>query len=122
MIFCKLGRKAQQILGGAGPCQAYLLVMPLFKTDVSCVSHVSTNLVFLVLCLCKAYNSGIILAKIVAYYSQNYTNILGTSLIIPSQEQYAVLWPILYQHIQRQPTYAKTIRQTIQDRPVLKEC
>ena len=33
----------------------------------------------LVLCLCMAYNSGIILTTIVTYYSQNYAGILGAS-------------------------------------------
>ena len=56
-------------VGEPGPCQVCLLAMPLFETTVSHVSHVSTILVFVVLCLCMAYNSGIILTKIVTYYS-----------------------------------------------------
>ena len=33
------------MLGGPGPCQAYLLATPLFETNVSCISHVSAILV-----------------------------------------------------------------------------
>ena len=58
-------------LGGAGSGQTYLLATLLFETTVSCVAHISDILVpiILALCLCTAQNSGIILAKIVVYYS-----------------------------------------------------
>ena len=51
-----------------------LLAIPLHKTNISHVSHVlaifvSKFPIILVLCLYMAYNSGIILAKIVTYYS-----------------------------------------------------
>ena len=38
--------------------------------------------IILVLCLYTAYNSGIILAKIVTYNSSNYAGILGASLVL----------------------------------------
>ena len=55
-------------LGGSGPCQACILPTPLLETTVSCVSHVSAILVSFML-VQSLYNSGIILAKIVTYYS-----------------------------------------------------
>ena len=45
-----------------------LLAAPLFETNISRISHVSA-IIIRILCLCTAYNSEIILAKIVAYYS-----------------------------------------------------
>ena len=58
-------------LGGAGPCQAYLLGTSLFETTVSGVLLVSAILVSDYSCfmLVHSLNSGIILAKIVAYCS-----------------------------------------------------
>ena len=43
--FCKLGGRAQQTFGGAGPYQACLLATPLFETTVSRVLLVSAILV-----------------------------------------------------------------------------
>ena len=45
------------------------LAMPLFETNVFCVSHASAILAsdYSSLCLCMAYNSGIILTKVVFF-------------------------------------------------------
>ena len=58
-------------LGASGPCQACILATPLLETTVSCVSHVSAILVSDYSCfmVVQSLYSGIILAKIVTYYS-----------------------------------------------------
>ena len=77
------------------------MAAPLFETTVFRVSHVSAILVSIVLCLYTTYNSGIILAKIVTYYSYNYASILGASLIGAHYLAYHVIKLSLYQAMDR---------------------
>ena len=65
-----VGGRAQQGFGRAWALPGMSLATPLFKTNVSHVSHVSAILGSDYSCFMHmAYNSGIILAKIVTYYS-----------------------------------------------------
>ena len=69
--FCKQGGQAQQAFGRAWALPDVPLASPMFENNANHVSCVSAMLftIVCILCLCTAYNSRMIVAKIATHYS-----------------------------------------------------